>query len=94
MEKLSIVALLAGFTAFAVAPAWMPSIKLFLASAVAFYAASAAAYGLLLSNDAEGPEAMSLGVLLAFFDVVFFISCAARLVRIGTVVYARRRTSG
>jgi len=56
MENLTIVALLVGFAAFAVAPAWMPSIKLFFASAVAFYAASATAYGLLLSINAEGPE--------------------------------------
>jgi hypothetical protein len=72
----------------------MPSVKLFLASAVAFYVASATAYVLLLSSNAEGPEAMSLGVLLALFYVVFFISCAARLVRIGTIVYAKRKATG
>ena len=94
MEPLITIVSLAGLAAFAIAPAWMPSFKLFLAFTVAFYCASAAALALLPSKAAEGPEVMGLAMLVLVFYLLFFLSCAARLVRIAMSVYARKRANG
>jgi len=91
MEPLITIALLVGFCTFAIAPAWMPSIKLFLALTAAFYGASVAALALLPSKATEGPEFMGLAILFSISYFLFVLSCAARLVRIGMNVYARKK---
>ena len=94
MEPLITIALLVGFSALAVAPAWMPSFKLFLVLTTAFYGASIAAFVLLLSKDAEGPEVMGLAILFFVPYFLFFVSCIVRLIRIGMNACARNRANG
>jgi hypothetical protein len=93
MNAVAMIALIAGFSVFAIAPAWMPSLKLFIVLALAFYGASGAALFLLLPENAEGTEFMGLAVLLCLFYLLFFASCAVRLARLGASLYAKKKAS-
>jgi hypothetical protein len=94
MGSLITIALLIGLSAFALAPARMPSFKLFLVLTVAFQAASVTVFLLLLSKHAEGPKVMGLAMLFTVPYFLFFASCAVRLIRIGMNAYARKRANG
>jgi hypothetical protein len=91
MTPSSVAVFLVFFSALAIVPPWLPTRRLFATAAVAFYVACAVAFIRLLPTGSSGPDAMGVSILLCVFWLLFFGSCAARLVFKAASSHSTRR---
>ena len=92
MGPSSVVVFLVSFSALAIVPPWLPTGRLFAIAAVAFYVSSVVAFFRLLPTGSSGPDAMGVSILLCFFWLLFFGSCAVRLVCKAISSHSKRRS--